>query len=252
VVVKAIEEVRRLYPEIKTVGVCGKDGSALALKAAYNESVQLEELGRTPGIRTYAASLVGLFSLACSIGEAKGRNTSLNRQSIAAFLEAARNGVEKTIEHVNREGTELAKLADGPFISCAGSGPDQATAAFSGAKIVESSGVYAVGQDLEEWNHVESFAYPLDSAMIVFANSGPAFKRASSLIKTGKALGHRVIVVCPEEIHEFDNLADQVIPVFGAHNGLLAPFIQYIPGTLLGYYLAQKLDRAMFMSDRSL
>ena len=250
-VIRAIEEIQRLYPEIKTVGVCGKDGSPLAIKAAYNESVQLLELGRAPGIRTYAASLAGLFSLACSIAEAKGRKLELSRQSIAAFLEEARSGVEKTIDYVDSIGAELARLADSPFISCIGSGPDQATAAFSGAKIVEASGVYSVGQDLEEWNHVESFAYPLDSTMIIFANPGPAYKRATSLIKAGKALGHKAIVVCPEGIHDFDNIADQVLPVFGTHHGLLAPFVQYIPGTVLSYYMAKKHKRAMFMSDRN-
>jgi len=250
VVIKAIEEIRQLYPKINTIGVSGKDGSNLAQKANYNESVQLEELGRTPGIRTYAASLAGLFTLACSIAEARGRKSDLSRSSIIAFLKAAGSGVEKTIEHVNNIGTELAELTDGPFISCIGSGPDQATAAFSGAKIVEASGVYATGQDLEEWNHVESFAYPLDSAMIIFANPGSTFKRADSLIKAGKALGHRVIVVCPDKLHDFDSMADKVLPVFGANHNLLAPFIQFLPCTVLSYYLAKRNKRAMFMSDR--
>jgi glucosamine--fructose-6-phosphate aminotransferase (isomerizing) len=251
VVVKAIQECRRLFPEIKTIGICGKDGSPLAVESEYLESVQLRELGRTPGIRTYAASLTGLFSAACSIAEAKNRNGDLTRNDIAAFLEKTGPGIEKTIDYVDKIGAELAQLADGQFISCIGTGPDQATASFSGAKIVEAGGVYSVGQDLEEWNHVESFAYPLDSAMIVFANPGPAFKRAATLIKGGKALGHRVIVISPEGIHDFDGIADKTIPVFGPYHALLSPFTQYIPGTVLAYYLAKKLNRAMFMSDKN-
>jgi glucosamine--fructose-6-phosphate aminotransferase (isomerizing) len=250
VVVKAVQEIRRLYPAIKTVAVCGKDGSALAEAAEYNESAQLEEFGRTPGIRTYGASLAALLSLACSIGEAKKRASGLSRKIIAAFLESGSGEVEKTIDYVSGIGEELAALADGPFISCIGCGPDQGTASFSGAKIVEASGVYAVGQDPEEWNHVESFAYPLDSAMMVFANPGPALKRAASLIHAGKAMGHRVIVVCPEGLHDFDAAADRVIPVFGPSSPWLAIFTQYIPGTLLAYYLAKRLNRAMFMSGQ--
>jgi glucosamine--fructose-6-phosphate aminotransferase (isomerizing) len=251
VVVKAIQECRKLYPEIKTLGVCGKDGSPLSTEPEYLESVQLQELGRTPGIRTYSASLAGLFSVACSIGEAKSRKTDITRSSIAGFLKESGPGLEKTIDHVNKIGPELAKLADGPFISWAGTGPDQATASFSGAKIVEASGVYSVGQDLEEWNHVESFAYPLDTALIVLANPGPAFKRAATLINGAKALGHRLIVVCPEGTRDFDGIADKVVYIFGPHHALLSPFTQYLPGVVLAYHLAKKLNRAMFMSDRS-
>jgi len=250
-VINAIEDIRRLYPDINTIGLSGKDCSPLALKATYNFSVQLDELGRTPGIRTYVASLVGLLSIACSIAEAKKVNNTLSRHSVAAFLKTAGTGVIKTIDYVNHIGPELAQLSDSPFISCIGSGPDQATASFSGAKIVEASGVYASGQDLEEWNHVESFAYPLDSTIIVFANPGPTIKRAASLIQTGRAMGHKVIVICPEGLNDFNSIANQVLPVFGVHNDILRPLIQFIPCTLLAYYLAKKNKRAMFMSDKN-
>jgi glucosamine--fructose-6-phosphate aminotransferase (isomerizing) len=250
VVVKAIQEIRRLYPAMKTAGVCGKDGAALAEAVEYNESVQLEELGRTPGIRTYGASLAGLLSLACGIGEAKNRSSGLSREGIASLLESGSGGVEKTIEHTLGMGEELAALAEGPFISCIGCGPDQGTASFSGAKIVEASGMYAPGQDPEEWNHVESFAYPLDSPMLVIANPGPALKRTASLVRTGKALGHRLIVVGPEGLQDFDAPADRVVPVYGPGSPWLNIFTQYIPGTILAYYLAKRLNRAMFMSDR--
>lgn len=251
IVIKAIEELRQKYPQVATIAVAGKDGSALAAGAQYSEPVQLAELGRSPGIRTYAASLAGLFTIACSIGEAKGRKSSLDRETIAGYLEAAAPGVEKTVEKANSLGAETAKLMEGQIISCAGTGPDQATAAFSGAKIVEGAGVFATGQDLEEWNHVESFAYPLETPMLVVANPGPALKRAASLIRTGKALGHKVVVVCPEELHDFDTEADMVLPVYGAHQGLLAPLVQYVPGTVLAYYIAKKTGRAMFMTDRA-
>jgi glucosamine--fructose-6-phosphate aminotransferase (isomerizing) len=251
VVIKAIQECRRIHPDIKTIGVCGREGSSLEQEAEFLEPVQLEELGRTPGIRTYAASLAGLFSIACSIGEAKNIKSEPDRNDIVNFVKSSGPFIEKTIEAVNKRGAELAGLAEGPFITCVGTGPDQGSASFSGAKIVEASGVYAVGQDLEEWNHVESFAYPLDTAMILFANPGPAFKRAASLIRTGKALGHRMIVISPEEIHDFETTADAVISVFGPYHPLLSPITHYLPGTVLAYHLAKRLNRAMFMSDRN-
>jgi glucosamine--fructose-6-phosphate aminotransferase (isomerizing) len=251
VVIKAIRECRGRYPAIKTISISGKKDSPLEKEAEYAEPVQMEELGRSPGIRTYAASLAGLFSIACSIGESKGLVTDITRNTIAQFLKNGGDGAAKTIEQTLDKGKELAELADGPFIFCIGTGPDQGTASFSGAKIVEASGVYAAGQDLEEWNHLESFSYPLDTAMIVFANPGAAFKKAAVIIKSGKALGHRVIAVNPDTVHDFDGTADAVIPVFGPYNPFLAPFTQYLPGTVLAYCLARKHGRAMFMSDRS-
>jgi glutamine---fructose-6-phosphate transaminase (isomerizing) len=55
----------------------------------------------------------------------------------------------------------VARLVVGaPLMVFAGSGPSYGTVLFSAAKMIEAAGVFAMGQDLEEWRHVEGLAYP--------------------------------------------------------------------------------------------
>jgi glucosamine--fructose-6-phosphate aminotransferase (isomerizing) len=56
--------------------------------------------------------------------------------------------------------------AASPALVMTGSGPSYGSALFAAAKMTETAGVFAAGQDLEEWCHVERFAYP--DAMPVF------------------------------------------------------------------------------------
>jgi glucosamine 6-phosphate synthetase-like amidotransferase/phosphosugar isomerase protein len=196
-------------------------------------------------MRTYAASLTALLSIACSIAEAKKRVTDLTRSTIAGFLEQNAAGIQKTIDHANRYGKQIAGLAEGPFIPCMGSGPDQITASFTGAKIFEAGGVYASGHDLEEWSLRESFICSPDYAVLVFASPGPTFNRAVAVSGAAKAAGHRVLAVCPNGIHDFDSIAHRVLPVFGAWHPLLSPFAQYLPGVLLACHLGIKLNRPL-------
>ena len=251
IVIEAIEKARSLFKDIKTAGVYGKNDSPLQRAAEYGESVQLKEMGRAPGIRTYAASVAGLCSIGCSIGEAQNHASSYGREKIASFTMKSREGVMRTIDESMKAGKILASFSDSAFITCVGCGPSAGTAAFSAAKIVEASGVSSIGQDLEEWNHVESFAYPLNSVMVIFANPGTSFKKADTLIRGAKAMGHRVVAVTPDTVHDFDTTADIVLPVYGPYDDLLSPLTQYIPGTVFSYHLAKSLKRAMFMTDRS-
>ena len=72
-------------------------------------------------------------------------------------------------------------IADAPVMIMVGSGPSYGTALFSAAKIIEASGVFAVGQDLEEWSHVERYAYPDDMPIFVIAPPGRSHRRDDGL-----------------------------------------------------------------------
>ena len=65
--------------------------------------------------------------------------------------------------------------ADSPVLVMTGSGPSYGTALFAAAKMTETAGVFAAGQDLEEWCHVERLAYP--DAMPVFVIAPPGRSR---------------------------------------------------------------------------
>lgn len=251
-VIKAIEEIKSTYPDIVTVSVSGNENGTLNKVAQYKESVQIKELGRTPGIRTYVASIAGLLSLAFSLQEASLEKQSIySRNSISSYSKKVATGIKHTIKTVHEAMSNLLPQYSGYYLACLGSGPSFSTAAFSAAKIVESSGIFAYGQDIEEYNHVEGFAYPLNSLIIVFAFPGSSFKRAATLIDSASNLGHKIIVVTtPEAAPSFSNF-----PVITLHeitndvyDDLLTPLTAYIPMTLFGYYLAKQEKRMMFLT----
>lgn len=244
-VIQAISEANRLYPNIKTLSLCGTPNSKLEKAAQFHESVKIEEKGRTPGIRTYGASIIGLISLAFSINEKS--NYKYSRKELTKYIVNKSKDIKKGMITINKIGEMYSDLYDGSYITCLGSGPTFGTAGFSAAKIVESSGIYSYAQDLEEWNHVESFSYPTTSLLIVFANPGPTYRRAKSLIDSALKLGHKIIVITPEVNN--DKFEHSFI-TFGEYDDLLSPLFDYIPISLFSFYLSKKMNRDMFMTDR--
>ena len=242
IVIEALGRIRDDYPGILTVGLSGRRESPLESAGRLCESTAIAEYGRTPGIRTYAASLVGLFSLACSIGNDR-------RAEITRFLEESGEAAVQTCDAVIQKAERLLNGFSGDFLTCLGSGPAHATALFSAAKVVEAAGVSALGQDLEEWNHVESFAYPLESQLWIFINPGRTYRKAVSILKPARELGHHVVAVAPDGVQDLEDSADIVLPIYGPYNELLSPLTHYLPLTIYSYYLAEMHGRAMFMTE---
>ena len=126
----------------------------------------------------------------------------------------------------------------------------EGAAQFTCAKIVEGSGVYASAQDLEEWNHVESMAYPLNYPVLVLAAPGPCLARAVKLAETCKRVGHPVLAVTDQACDAFDGLCDARFPIYAPCSERAAALYYALPGAALAHALAAQNGRAMFLSDQ--
>ena len=249
-VVQALDRAKEANIGLQTAALVGNPESRVANAAQKIISSQIPELGRSPGIRTYTASLMGLTSLAIRIGEIKGTYHMNQANEIRQEIVDMADMVEATIQAAYPVAEAAAQACvNAPFISYAGSGPAFGSAMFSSAKVVEASGVFAVGQDLEEWAHVERFAYPLDFPVFIVAPPGKGYWRALELAKAVKVMGHPLMVVVDEHDKELAALADFVFPVKGQVREELSPLLYYQSGTVFSYYLAQAVGRAMFMTD---
>ena len=249
-VVQALNRAKEANIGLQTAALVGNPESRVANAAQKVISSQIPELGRSPGIRTYTASLMGLTSLAIRIGEIKGTYHMNQANEIRQEIVDMADRVEETIQaSYDVAEAAAAACAKAPFISYAGSGPGLGSAMFSSAKVVEASGVFAVGQDLEEWAHVERFAYPLDFPVFIVAPPGKGYWRALELAKAVKVMGHPLMVVVDENDKELAALADYVFPVKGQVREELSPLLYYQSGTVFSYYLAKAVGRSMFMTD---
>ncbi|MHC8421390.1 SIS domain-containing protein [Streptomyces sp. NB004] len=156
-----------------TLAVTGVPDSPLARAADHTLPVRLAGGEPSPGIRTYQASLLALLLLAVRLGEARRHHTRDDRDAMEGEIAALRDGVARTVAGLGDACGRVAELVgDGPVVVMVGSGPALGTAQYGAAKLIEGAGVFARGQDLEEWNHVERFAGPYDMPLFVLAPPG--------------------------------------------------------------------------------
>ena len=139
-----------------------------------------------------------------------------------------------------------AIAATSPVLAMTGSGPSYGTALFAAAKMTEAAGVPAAGQDLEEWCHVEQYAYPDAMPVFVIAPPGRSHWRAAGLAVLAREQGRQVIAVTHQEDNGIAAHASAVLPVQGQPREEFSPLLYHLFAGYVGSYLAERLNRLPF------
>ena len=239
-VVQAIERARE--HGALTIALIGTLDSAVALAADRAVVVEVPRRERSPGIRTYQASLLGMLLIAIRLGEADAL-----RPELLALAEVV-DATGRAIEGRSREVADL--VAGARAMMTVGSGPSYGTALFGAAKLVEAAGVLAVGQDLEEWWHLERFALPADMPLFVIAPPGRSHWRAGDLAATARGLGRRVIAVTHSDDTDVTRHANAVLPVHGEVREELSPLVYHLFAGHVAAHVARLLGRVPFQAGR--
>jgi glucosamine--fructose-6-phosphate aminotransferase (isomerizing) len=248
-VVQAIERARTAGA--LTIALTGTPNSAVSQAADRTIVVELPQKERSPGIRTYQASLLGMFLVAIELGETRNSYAQAEADSLHRELVALADTVEATTAAIKDRCREVADLiAATPVMVMVGSGPSYGTALFSAAKMVEAAGVFAAGEDLEEWWHVQRFAYPIDMPVFVIAPPGRSYWRAGDLAATARALGRRVIAVAHKDDTEVARHAHTVLSIQGEVREEFSPLLYHLFADYVASYVAARLGRSLFQSDR--
>ena len=248
-VVQAIERAKE-YGAL-TVALTGTPNSAVTQVADRSVVVELPHKERSPGIRTYQASLMGMLLVAIRLAERQGRYAQEETDRLRQELIALADVVGATTNAIQAGCREVADLiAASPIVVMLGSGPSYGTALYSAAKLVEAAGVFTLGQDLEEWWHVERFVYPLDMPVFVIAPPGRSHWRAQSVAATARGLGRRVIAVTHTDDTEVTRHAHMVLPVHGEVREEFSPLLYHLFASYVAAHVAERLGRYPFQSDR--
>lgn len=195
---------------------------------------------QVPGARSYFASLIMLYACALRMAEARGRDTQTWRANLSDMGEQAR----RTIEMSDAPARALAErtLGAGEFVFC-GSGPNFGTAQFCAAKVLEASGDAAIGQDVEEWAHLQYFAKAVNTpTFLITANERDA-SRAAEVKTAMQAIGRRVIEVSPYGAAisaDGDHLPYAPCPE------VFSPLLACIPAMLFASHRAELLGEPYF------
>lgn len=179
-----------------TMAITGTAASPLAQAAHRRLAVPLPGSERSPGVRTFQASLVALTLTAMHLAEqahVPGRRPEPARAG-AAEVAALTGAVGAAAHAASTRGRAAAELiASAPTAMILGTGPGYGVARFTAAKLAEIAGVPAAAVDIEEWQHVEYHTHPIDMPTVVVAPPGRALPAAQSAAAAAARQGRQLV-----------------------------------------------------------
>lgn len=202
-----------------------------------------------PGVRSYLASQVALYSAAIRIGEVRGHLTTAQADAQRGELRALAGALEATIAACEPVAHDLmARWTDIPEFVYVGAGPLYGVAMFSAAKMMEASGDPASAQETEEWTHIQYFGARADTPTVFISAADRDASRMEEAARAAQAIGRRTVGVLPQDEQAISAYVDHVLPVHGAVSEAFAPIVYSVPGELLAAERAAAIGADYFRS----
>ena len=234
-----------------TIAVTGNETSRIAREAAARIALPIPSMGRSPGIRSYTVQLLSLLLSAIVLGEmrqvvspAESATWRQRLREVASCMEATIQANDALTRHLAES---LHDESDWLFI---GTGPSYATALFCAAKMVESCGVHAWAQELEEWGHIQFFNRHETTPTCLILPPGRSVDRALELLPYIKGIGRHTLVVAHHAQLLLPTQVDTLLPVLQSLPEIFSPLVYCLAGELLAYHLADVRNTPFFCADR--
>ncbi|MBI9047600.1 MAG: SIS domain-containing protein [Anaerolineaceae bacterium] len=203
-----------------------------------------------PGVRTFHINQLALILTAIRIGEVRGNITTPESDQLRRELVELAEAAQITIDKSNSAAKELvSSWADADEFVFAGAGPNFATALFSAAKVLEASGDSALGQDLEEWAHLQYFVKKADIPTIFISSGDQDLSRFLELAPAAKQIGRRTAVISPE-LEQLKGSNINHLPIAKTRE-MFSHIIAPIPGELLAAYRSDLIKEPFFRNFSS-
>ena len=201
-----------------------------------------------PGVRTYRASLMALYLLAVRLAEARGRLTQDEARVWRERLRATADVIEATLAVIHERTRQLAQaVAEEKNFVFTGDGPNYGTALFGAAKVIEAAGRHAIGQDTEEWAHLQYFVHvDPQTPTFVISPGGRGHNRAAELMEPMQRVGRTVVAVVPDDDDAILPAADWGLPVVGQVGEMYSPMVYAVAGELFAAHLADVVGESFF------
>ena len=200
----------------------------------------------TPGVRSFIVNQMALIMIAIRIGEVRGHLTSAEAANQRKELLGVVDVIEQTIAGNEFAVLKLAKdWKDAGEFVFVGGGPNFGIALFSAAKLLEASGDPALGQDTEEWAHLQYFAKAVDTPTFFITAGDRDLSRVLEVVVAAKQIGRRVAVICPKTATELIEKADAAF-TFAPVKEMFSPLVTQIAGELFAAYRAEVIGEPFF------
>ena len=231
-----------------TIAITANAEAPLAQTAEKMLDCTIPDFVFSPGVRSYRVSLMALYLLAIRLAEVGERLTQDEANALRQELKGTADAIEATIEACNARARELAEaVAEQKSFVFVGDGPNLATAYFGAAKLIEAAGRHAMGQDTEEWAHLQYFVnVDTDTATFVTSPGGRGHGRAAELVEPMNRIGRTLIAVVPEGDDAIAPHADWVLPVVGNVREIFTPMVYAVAGELFAAHLSDVVGEPFF------
>ena len=228
------------------IALSGTPGSRVALAGDRFLPMITPPFEFSPGVRSYIATLVMLYLAAVRLGEARGKLTPSQvadaHQEIASLADA----IERTVTQCDEPTRKLAKdwknASEFVFV---GGGPNFGTALNSAAKILEASGDSALGQDVEEWAHLQYFCRAVPTPTLIITAAGRDLSRAREVAAAAHTIGRRVVSIIPENLRCLGDAGSETLR-FAPVREMFSPVVACVPGMLFAAHRSDVISEPFF------
>jgi glutamine---fructose-6-phosphate transaminase (isomerizing) len=230
-----------------TLGLTANSQSALAENSKLTFDMTLPPPVESPGVRAYTGSVLAMYAVALRLAVVRERiPQAVGDQWKKAILQMA-DVIEKTNLQISDTVKRAANLLrERQYFIFMGSGPNYATSLFGAAKLVETTGRHVLGQDIEEWAHLQRFDKEQGNPCFLIAPPGIGYRRAVEVAQNVKRTGKYLIAITEEGETEISGIADLVLPICGHVPEELTPLVYSTPLELFASDLAQELGEPYF------
>ena len=235
---------------LDAIAVSGNPESPITGEARWVLAHKLQTGGQTPGVCSYTQAQLFLMLAAMYIGECREVLDQTQAAALKKTLRGTADILEASLDEANRLAQTLAQQWQemGQFLIIGG-GPNYANALFSAAKLVEACGVNAIGQELEEWAHIQFFLKVPKLPTLLIAPPGRCLDRAFELAAVIQGLTGLCTVVGGHDESALKEQAAHYFGIYGRVDEALSPILTSMPAELLACHLAYVGEERFFRAD---
>jgi glucosamine--fructose-6-phosphate aminotransferase (isomerizing) len=231
-----------------TAALTAAPDSPVAQSATLQLDARIADFGPCPGVRTYFASLLTLLLLAVRLREVHDIVSQEEANALRRELKGTADVIEATLDACRAPARTLAeRLREHKAFMFVGDGPNYGTALYSAAKVSEACGFYSMGQESEEWKHLQYYitAFP-DMPTFFLSPGGRGHDRVAGLMEPARRIGRIIAAVVPHDDTAIAPHADTVLPVVGAVREAFTPLVYCVPGALFAATLCEVTGSSPF------
>jgi glucosamine--fructose-6-phosphate aminotransferase (isomerizing) len=225
-----------------TIALTNNPAGPLGQAAQHLLPIDVPTLGFSPGTSTYLGMVATLLDLALRWGQARGLDTTAARSTLATSPELARATLKANAQAARQV---AVRLADQPWVTFLGAGPNEASARFGAAKLFEGPQIMGVSTNVEEWAHEEYFVTRPGTPIVLVAPSGAGHSRAEEILSEINFIkAHPVVISDVEPAHPAE-----LLPLAAGLPEEFSPLLAALPLSLIGFHLAQTLGKRSYNFD---